>query len=308
MPVTIREKRRIRRRRRVAVGTGIALIGVVVADGLLGLGYHPSTTVRVVVTPAASGSVDEALVVFPGYASDGTVISRAFAPHLNENQAMIVVDYAQRGVDDAAIYQAVVAELNALAPQHVRILGGSMGGIVASRFLYHYAGSSAHARFGDVVLVLDTAPGGARYTHRPQWMFDLAAWYRGGPLSSAMWAIVSRFGQRPPLEYGADQSVVDEGEDRGAWVGLPAVTSQAAYIATFNSSELPPIRRAISRATYLRADSAEQDPLVVVSQSIEEWQRGLSALTVTTVASREGGWHLPWIYRPRETLTAVNAA
>ena len=139
-------------------------------------------------------------------------------------------------------------------------------------------------------------------------MFSLSSWYRGGPLSSVGAAFVSQFGSRPLAEPGADQAAIDEGNRRNAWVGTPALTTQAAYIAGFDPAEIPRIRGVVLRTVYLEATSAQDDPLVHVNEAIRDWKAGLPNLTVATIATREGAWHIPWTYRPQETLNAVNAA
>ena len=72
-----------RRAGRVAATVAVSVLAVLAADSLAGLAYHRSTAASVLVTPSAgSGTVAEALVVFPGYAADGAAISTAFAPYL----------------------------------------------------------------------------------------------------------------------------------------------------------------------------------------------------------------------------------
>jgi hypothetical protein len=280
---------------------------VLAVDSLAGLAYHTSTDASIIVTWPRTGTVDEALVVFPGYASIGKAVSDAFRPSLNDNQAMVVVGYAQRGVDDQAIYRQVMDELATLAPRRLRILAGSMGGAVATRFLTRYARSADLHRFGKVVLVLDTAASGPGTAQVPQWIFWVSSWYRGGPVSSAGWALLSGFVAQPMPEPGANQEIIDEGNDGNAWLGLPALTTQADYLGSFRADEIPAIRSAVLRATYLRANPAQADPLIRVDDAIVAWKTGLPDLTVTTIATRQGSWHLPWTYRPRETLAAVNA-
>lgn len=295
-----------RRAQRAVLGPLAAAVAFLAADSLLGHGYHESTSASVIVTRPSTPIVDEALVVFPGYASDGDVVSRAFAPYMRDGQAMIVVDYAQRGVDDAAIFRLTMEQVRTLAPRRLRVFGGSMGGVVATRFLARYATSPDRERFGPVVLVLDTAPAGMDTIKRPHWLFSLSAWYRGGPLTSTGWALLSRFGVRPSPELGANHEVIDEGDHRNAWVGVPALTTQAEYLGTFRPDEIPQIRGIVLRGAYLQAASAGDDPLVRVDSAIARWKAGLPTLTIVTIPGRRGSWHLPWTYRPRETLTAAN--
>jgi len=89
---------------------------------------------------------------------------------------------------------------------------------------------------------------------------------------------------------------------------MPALTTQAAYLGSFSSGEIRGIGDVVQRATYLEAESPQDDPLIRVNASISDWKKGLPELAVVTIATRMGSWHLPWTYRPRETLDAVNAA
>lgn len=289
-------------------GAVLVVVALALADALTGLNYRTSTDASVIVTRPKVGAVNEALIVFPGYASDGTVVSKAFAPYLAKGQAMIVVRYAQREIDDQAVYRLIINQLNALAPHRVRILGGSLGGIVAARFLDRYMDGPARVRFGSVTLVLDTAPSGSHNIRRPQWVFSLCSWYRGGAISSAIWALISRLGSRPLPEPGADRAIIEDGNNANAWVGMPTLTTQASYLSSFGFREVSGIHDVVSHAVYLEARSPQDDPLVRVSESIADWRFVLPNLAVSTIATRRGDWHLPWTYRPRETLDAVNAA
>src|SRR5262249_37130416 len=160
--------------------------------------YHADTAAGLQVTPARSGPAAQVLVVFPGFAMPGDLLSQAFAPYLGPGDAMIVIRYAQRGIDIGEIYDAVAAEGRRLAPAALRVYGGSMGGMCARDFLDRYARDGTP--LGRAVLVLDTAPSSVADVRQPRSLFGVTAWYRGGPVSSAVWAVAAEQQSRPPGE------------------------------------------------------------------------------------------------------------
>jgi hypothetical protein len=119
--------------RRVVLSALGVLVGLAALDLATGTVYRTSTAASLHVTAARTGSIGRALVVFPGFAMPGDLLGEAFAPYLPADDAMIVVRYAERGVDVAAISSAVEAELSRLAPREVVVYGASMGGMVARR-------------------------------------------------------------------------------------------------------------------------------------------------------------------------------
>src|SRR5262249_52033764 len=113
----------------VSVLLAAALVAFVLVDAVLGRWHRTGTVAPLHVTPARSGTARQALLAFPGYTMPGGVLSAAFAPNLGADDAMIVVEYAQRGMDPDAIHRAVMAELAALGAPSLRVYGGSMGGM-----------------------------------------------------------------------------------------------------------------------------------------------------------------------------------
>ncbi len=286
----------------------VAITSLLLADVVSGLVYRTSTAASAVVTQARSGRADELLVVFGGYASDCLSISRAFEPELDDRNAMVVLCYAERGVDDDDVFRTVMQHVEDLQPESIRVLGGSLGGLVAVRFLERYRDSPQAADLGPVVLVLDTAPSSSQTVRRPQWLFAVARWYRGGVISSAVWHLLSGLGERPDAEPDAATDVIRRGEQANASVGMPALTSQAAYLASFSSSELADVGDVVTSVTYLRAEHAHRDPLIDVHDATDEWSHALPGTKVVDLPERNGAWHVPWTYRPHETLEAVLAA
>ena len=208
-----------------------SILVLFVIDGLAGAMYRTSTATKVHVTLSRSGVAEQAVVVFPGYIMPGEQLSQAFAPFLGADDAMVVAQYAERGVDMDGLYSQIMAALDVIRPKSIRLYGASMGGMCAKQFLDRYAqGGSA---FGRAVLVLDTAPDSAARIKRPGWVFGLASWYRGGPLASLGWAALNQFGDQPTPEQGADQRIVSASRRQSTWVGMPALTSQADYLAAF---------------------------------------------------------------------------
>lgn len=88
--------------------------GLLALDSLAGTVYRTDFAPGTEVVPARSGTA-KLLVVFPGFIMPGRELSRAFAPHLGANDAMIVVQYAERGMNVDAIYRE--------ARERVRVLG-----------------------------------------------------------------------------------------------------------------------------------------------------------------------------------------
>lgn len=308
-PQTIPSARTRRRRaRRLALVSLVAVVVLFVVDVLSGLVYRTSADASLNVTDPQSGSTQELLVVFQGYAADCSATANALRPELSPTDAMVVLCYAERGIDDEQVFQLVIRQVERLEPQRIRVLGGSLGGLVAARFLARYGESPAFRTYGEVVLVLDTAPSGARTVRRPQWLFAVSRWYRGGLISSGIWYLTSGLGSQPEPQEGASLQVIQEGNRANAIVGMPALTSQAAYIASFDPTEISRITGVVSRVAYLEGDPPEADPMVDVDAAISDWRAAFPDLQVIRIASRLGEWHIPWTYRPKETLDAVERA
>jgi hypothetical protein len=292
----------------------LRLVGVVLAGGVMllaadcvaGLWYRTGTVAQLHVSGPRSGVAREGLVVFPGFSMSGAALSRAFSADLPDDEAMVVVEYAERGVDVTRIYRRVMAELDRLRPQSLRVYGGSMGGMCARDFLAHYERDGKP--FGAVVLVLDTSPSGSADVKLPHVLFDLASRYPGGPLSSAVWAAVSKLRSHPPHEVHADPETIKQARHAGAWAAVPALTSQAAYIDRFAPLGPDELTSVADRTVYLRGHSPGTDPLIDVDQAVRGWRRAFPALKVVTLTHRAERWHLPLIEWPHETMRAILTA
>src|ERR1017187_6241351 len=77
-------------------------------DALIGLVYRTNTSADVEIIAPRSGITRRAIVVFPGYIMSGGTLARAFAPYVADDDAIVVVNYAERGVDVAQIYGNVM--------------------------------------------------------------------------------------------------------------------------------------------------------------------------------------------------------
>jgi hypothetical protein len=279
------------------------LPALLTADALLGLAYRTNTSADVKIVLPRAGTTHRAIVVFPGYIMPGDTLSRAFAPYVADDDAMVVVNYAERGVDASQIYDKIMAALHTLRPVELRVYGASMGGMISKLFLDYYR--QAGAPYGKVVLVLDSAPAGRNNVKRPSFLFDVSCWYRGGPLSSAVWAAVSGLGAKPPTEDGDPQDNVRAARHAGAWVGMPAATSQACFIGNFGPLKKGELRDVAQQVVFLQGYSPDDDPLVRTADSIAAWSVAFDNIVVITVPGRNGRWHLPLVEYPRETVRAI---
>lgn len=244
-------------------------------DALMGLLYRTNTSADVSITVPRSGTTHRAIVVFPGYVMPGDTLGRAFAPYVADDDAMVVVNYAERGVNVSQIYDKVMAALHTLRPVELRVYGASMGGMLSKLFLDRYR--QAGAPYGKVTLILDSAPAGRNNVKRPSFLLDVSCWYRGGPLSSAVWAAVSEFGTKPPTEDDAPQDIVRAARRTGAWVGMPAATSQACFIAKFGPLMEGELVDVAQQVVYLQGYSPDDDPVVRISDAIAGWRVTLSS-------------------------------
>ena len=281
-------------------------LALVAADSVAGIWHRTNTVARLWVVPAPSGVTTQVIVVFPGYLMPGRFLSEAFAPHLGDTDAMITVGYAERGIHIARIYQDVFAEIARLGPATIRIYGASMGGMCAKDFLDLY--ERRGPPYGKVVLVLDSAPSERADVRRPRLLFGLATWYRGGPMSSTVSAVASRGIDRPPGEPGADPRTIRDARRAGAWVGTPAIATQAAYIGGFRPPGPGELTAVAARVAYLRGRPSGQDPVIRVDDAIAGWRRAFPRLEVTAVTDRPESWHVPVIERPRATMASILAA
>ena len=274
-------------------------------DALMGLAYRTNTRAGITVSASRSGATHRAIVIFPGYTMPGDTLGKAFAPYVADDDAMVVVNYAERGVNVSQICAEVMTALRPLRPIELRVYGASMGGMLSALFLDHYR--RAGAPYGKVTLILDSAPADRNDVKRPPFLFDVACWYRGGPLSSAVWAAASAFATKPPTEVNAQQDIVRAGRRGGAWVGMPAATSQACFIANFGPLKEGELLDVARQVVYLQGTSPEDDPLVRIADSIAAWRVAFPHLMVITVQGREARWHLPLVEYPRATVRAILA-
>jgi hypothetical protein len=286
----------------------LALAGPILltVDAVMGFAYRTNTNADVKVIFPRSGATHRAIVVFPGYIMPGGILGQAFAPYVADDDAMVLVNYAERGVNVSQIYARVMAALHALRPVELRVYGASMGGMLSKCFLDHYRQEGAP--YGKVTLILDSAPAGRSDVKRPSFLLDVSCWYRGGPLSSALWALASNFGTKPPPENDSNQEIVNADRYAGAWIGMPAATSQACFIARFDQLKKDELLDVAEQVLYLQGHSPDDDPLIRISDAITGWRVAFPNLVVITVRGREGRWHLPLMEYPRETVRAMTAA
>lgn len=285
-----------------------ALAGIpalVIIDVLMGLGYRTKTDADIQIIVARSGTPRRVIVIFPGYVMPGRTLGRAFAPYVAADDAIVVVNYAERGVNVAQIFDKVMVALHTLNPVELLIYGGSMGGMVSKLFLdrYHAAGMV----YGKVTLVLDSAPASRENVKRPSFLFDVCRWYRGGPLSSTIWSVVTEVVPKPPTEDKADQDIIRVAYRGGAWIGMPAATSQAFFIAQFGPLKEGELLDVAQEVIFLQGYAPNNDPVVRISDSINGWRIAFPNLKVITMEGRNGRWHLPLVEYPGETVRAMIA-
>jgi hypothetical protein len=91
-----------------------AVPGVLVVDALMGLGYRTRTEAGVIITAPRSGTTHRAIVVFPGFIMTGGPLASAFAPYVADDDALVVANYAERGVDVPQICDKVMEALGTL--------------------------------------------------------------------------------------------------------------------------------------------------------------------------------------------------
>ncbi len=285
-----------------------ALVALACVDDLVGtFFYRTSTKARIEVVPARDQPAHRAIVILPGYMMSGVIVAKAFSPFVSKRDALIGVDYADRGVNPDDIYRQVMKALYSVVPSRVIFFAGSMGGMVAIDLLARYEEDGAP--FGKISVVFDTAPGAWSDIRRPAWLFDVGCWYRGGPISSAVWAMISSTMTQPTSESIANPALIAAARQSGMWVGMPAITTQACYIRRFS---LPigavELGRAVRQVLYLHGSRPQDDPLVDINSSIKHLRRSFPGLRVITIPGRLGRWHLPLVERPQETVDAFIAA
>jgi pimeloyl-ACP methyl ester carboxylesterase len=293
----------VRRLRRWSIGGLLAVAGLIVLDSLCGLSYRTGTEAHVTVTSPRSGTARRAIIILPGYLMAGRLVGQAFAPYVGPDDALVSVDYAQRGVNVADIYARVMDALDKLQPAEVRFYGASMGGMVSLLLADRYEHDGQP--FGKPLLILDSAPTQKNDLKRPGFLLGPSCIYRGGPLSTAVWAAASAIGAKPPLDKDADPGLVHAAHHSGAWAGMPAATTQGCFVGRFH----PPAKagRLFSAVVYLETRSAAEDPVVRIPESITHWRAMFPQLTVVALQSRLGRWHLPLVEQPADTAAAIVA-
>jgi len=284
------------------------LISLVCLDDFVGtFSYRTGTKARIEVIPARDQPTQRAIVILPGYMMSGTIVAKAFSPFVSKHDALIGVDYAARGVNTEDIYQQVLKALYSVRPSRVVLFGASMGGMVAMDLLANYEEDGAP--FGKVSIVFDTAPAGSSDIKRPPWLLDVGCWYRGGPISSSIWAVISSAMSQPTPESIANPGLMAAARHSGAWVGMPAITTEACFIRRFSQPiGAVNLRRSIRQVLYLHGSQPQDDPLVDIDSSIKRLRTFFPDLRVVTIPRRLGQWHLPLVERPQEAVLAFIAA
>jgi hypothetical protein len=295
-----------RRCRRWIRVTAIIIVALVGFDYLSGFFYQTNQEAQVTIIKNGQGTVRRAIVILPGYLMSGSIVGQAFRPYLKPGDAIVTVDYAQRGVDVKVIYRKIYQALEALKPREVRFYGASMGGLVARGLLHFY--EQDHLPFGKITLVLDTALSGEGSVKQPDWLLSIGCIYHGGLLSTVFLALASSFGGHPPSSTDANPGLVRKAHESGTWAGMPAAASQACFIR-----DSPPLRRnelvsTARQVIYLHGQAAEEDPLVDVGVSIRQWRIAFPQLRSTTLEGRAGRWHVPLVEQPQASAPAALAS
>lgn len=296
---------RRRRRRLLRVATAV-VVTLLVMDLVSSLFYRTDATMSVV-RSGPPGESARTLIVFPGYAGDCHSVFDALKPGLDASWALVVLCYADRGIDDDQVFSLLRGDVESAPVGSVSILAGSMGGMVAVTFLDRLARSSTGSPLL-AELFLDTVPSDSSFVKRPEFAFRLAHYYRGGMIASLWWRLINSLPAAPDqsaLEPTASLDNVERGDRYYRQIGLPTLTSQAQYIDEFRLASIPDFQKAVSSAVFIKAANSEQDPLVDVRGSIGTWLARLPTMRVVEIASRRGDWHIPWTRRPSEVLSVV---
>jgi hypothetical protein len=275
-----------------------AFAALILADAAAGAFHRTDRKAQLISFPPRSGDLSTLIVVFPGYLMPAAEVGRAFAPHLDADTGLLLVQYAERGVDPTSIRASLIPRVRSLGPERIVFYGASMGGMCAHDVLRDMDDLTV-----PVDLILDTAPASAQDVRRPGWSFAFASAYRGGPLASTVWRLLANLpAAHPEPEPGADRDAMASARRKYATAGMPAVTSAADYIGTF--ALLMPARRP-DRALYLHASNAANDPLIRVNRAISAWRAGYPELMTAEIPGRRGEWHIPLVERPGETVEAI---
>lgn len=276
-------------------------VGMIAIDCLTGTWFRTGTRATLAVIDS-SESIEQLLIVFPGFAMPGDSISRAFAPHLAVQDAMIVVQYAERGIDLRDISRQLAEELERLRPARLRIYGASMGGMCAAEFLSRF--DVPRRQPVKTTLLLDTAPSGPVDVRMPKSLLFVSR-YRGGLLSSMIWRTICHMYRFAPDEEGVDSDAVRLAQRTFASTGMPTLNGQAAYLMRFAVPSADSWNVQVDRAVFLRGTPSGGDPLITVDTAIAGWQKILPNLQVAIYSHRKDAWHVPIIERPAETMKMI---
>jgi hypothetical protein len=288
-----------------AAGLLVGIPSMLALDVLLGLVYRTSTRAGVSITPPRSGTARRAIVIFPGYLMPGSLLGEAFAPYVAVDDAIVAINYPDRGIDIPQIHTKVMAALQSLKPRELRVYAASMGGMVAKLFLDCYR--EAGLPYGKVTLILDTALANRDNVKRSPSLLNMSCWYRGGPLSSTFWAAASLFGNRFPMETDAPQKVVSAARSALGRAGMPAVTSQVCFIVKFDAIKEDELADVVRQATYIHGSSPDLDPVVRIADAIDAWRKGFPGLVAISLQHRSAQWHLPLVEYPCEICRHIIA-
>ncbi len=275
-------------------------------DAGSGLFYRTGTTSAVAVFRHRPEAVKRVIVVLPGYLMSGRGVGEAFQPFLAAGDAVLAVDYGERGVDLDDVHRRVLAQLAVLRPAQLILYGPSLGGVAAAGFLQRYG--AAGAPYGKAVLVLDTAPASAADVERPAALMWASCYLHGGVLSSVVMAAASGLSDQPVPEAGSSAEVIATAQRTGAWRGTAAATTQACFIQRSEPPATGAFARTVRSAAYLHGVPATDDPSIDVPAAIVHWRVALPGLREVALPGRHGVWHVSPIERPREALTAILAA
>lgn len=282
----------------------VALIAVV--DSAVGSAfYRVNREAAVHSIPPRSGRTERVIVIFPGYAMAGRFVASAFKPFVGDGDALIAVDYAERGIDIDQIRGKVSRAIRDTGASEIVVYAASMGAMVATEVLngFDYSASTK------VSLVLDTAPASFADVKRPAWLARLGCWYRGGPLATAAWARVAAHLRTPP-SADVDPGIVDQAHKAGANIGTAALATQGCFMRDFrlDQNDWPTLRSHLDRTVYLHGSPADDDPLIRTTAAFGRWRIVLPGLSFEEVPGRRGRWHIPIIERPEESVKALLAS
>jgi pimeloyl-ACP methyl ester carboxylesterase len=288
----------------------VTIIIVVIVDNLLGFVWYVSKKSDVSCILARSRATRRAIIVFPGYTMLGNMVGRAFTPYVNDDDTIITVDYGEQLIDPQEISEGILIKLRWLQPTELIVYGGSMGGMAAKLFLDQYRWEGMP--YGKVKLVLDTVPASRKDIKRPFVLFALSYVLRGGPISSAVWAVLAMMGKKPPREADADAELLEKFYKQQTYVGMTAVATQTRFIAEFPALKDRELTDVAQEVIYLHGEQPqhlrfEADPLVWLGSSVASWRKAFPSMETRVITGRDSHLHLPLIEFPKATVKAILA-